>query len=119
VLLIKPVWSNKIFAADESKRKTLEIRSRPITHRGRVYVCESGSSFITGMFELFDCEGPLSEERWNELRNEHKVTGSRFYGASTYAWSLRKPFRLSAIPCAHTSQVGFIIWRYAQFKTFE
>ena len=116
VLLIKPFWSNKIFAADESERKTLEIRSTPVTHRGRVYVCESGSYFITGMFELTDCEGPLSEERWNQLRNEHKVPGSRAYGASTYAWSARKPCRLSAIPCAHSSQVKFIIWRHAQFK---
>ena len=86
VLLIKPCWSNKIFAADESERKTLEIRSKPVKHRGRVYVCESGSFFITGMFDLVDCEGPLSEERWNELRNEHKVPGSRYYGPSTYAW---------------------------------
>ena len=92
--------------------KTLEIRSTVCHHRGDTYVLESGSWFILGVVELWDCEGPLTRERWEELRPLHKVKGERYYGTSTYAWSFRcarvLPYR---VPCAHTTQVKWV--RYA------
>ena len=108
VLIIKPEWSSLIFAGC----KTLEIRSFATKHRGTTHVCESGSRFLCGQFDLWDCEGPLTEARWEQLRQYHLVPGSRSYGASTFAWSLRSVTRLRyRVPCARTTQVIFV--RYA------
>ena len=106
VLLVLPFWSNKIFHLG----KTVEIRSTATNHRGVTWVCESGSWFITGRFDLYECEGPLSQARWEELRTRHMVAGDRYYGANTYAWHLRRAQRVSAIPCAHYSQVVWVIY---------
>ena len=105
--MVKPYWSRKIFR----RKKTVEIRGKPTEHRGTVWVCESGSFFITGKFDLYECEGPLSETRWAELRSRHLVNGERFYGARTYAWYLRCARRVTHIPCVHTSQVTWVKWR--------
>ena len=106
-LLVLPFWSNKIFHCG----KTIEIRSKPTHYRGVVWVVESGSWFISGKFDLYDCEGPLSEARWEELRSRHLVAGKRYYGTSTYAYSLRDARRVTGIPCAHTTEVTWVIWR--------
>ena len=45
VLLIKPLWSGRIF---DVRDKRVEIRGEPTRKRGTVFVVESGSYFITG-----------------------------------------------------------------------
>ena len=108
VLIVKPEWSRRIF----DYGKTIEVRSTRTYKRGTVYVTESGSYFIVGKMEIWECEGPLSEARWEELRPLHQVRGKRMYGASTFAWYLRSASRVATcVPCARTTQV---IWvRYA------
>ena len=107
-LIIKPYWADKIFHGG----KTKEIRNTPAHHRGDTYVAVSGSMFLLGYFDLYDCEGPLTEERWAELRPQHLVPGKRPYGASTYAWSVRSARLLRyRVPCARSTQVKWV--RYA------
>ena len=103
-----PCWSKKIFHGS----KTVEIRGQPTAHRGSTWVCETGSFFISGTFDLYECEGPLTVARWEELRCRHLVGGARYYGERTYAWHLRNAQRVSLIPCGHTTQVIWI--RYEQ-----
>ena len=107
VLLIAPLWSSRIF---DARDKVIEIRGEPTSKRGSVFVVESGSYFISGVMELWACEGPLSPERWEELRGQHCVSGERAYGADTYAWHVRNCRRVSGIPCGHTSEVKWIRW---------
>ena len=49
VLLIKPLWSRRIF---DVRDKRVEIRGEPTRKRGTVFVVDSGSYFITGVMEL-------------------------------------------------------------------
>ena len=106
-LLIKPNWAAKIF----DERKTVEIRGQLTKKRGKVYIIESGSQFITGEVFVVDCEGPVSINRWEELRSEHKVAGERLYGEHTYAYLLRAARRILPVHCAHTTQVTWVTTR--------
>ena len=108
VLIIRPAWSQLILEG----HKTVEVRGMPTDHRGLVWVSESGSRFLQGVFELWACEGPLSQKRWEQLRSQHLVSGERAYGASTYAWFLRRARRLSyPVPCARSTQVTWVRYR--------
>ena len=104
---------SKWFEAIFHYGKRVEIRGQPTKKRGRIFVLESGSYFIGGVFELVMCEGPLSEERYEELRSLHKVPGQRFYGAHTYAYHFVEPRRISPpIPCMRKpGQVDWIVYR--------
>ena len=106
VLIIKPHWSAKIFEGD----KIIEIRGDWTHHRGDTYVSESGSRFITGVFELWACEGPLTQERWEELRCFHRVVGGLPY-ESTYAWHVRRARRVAhPVPCGRTTQQKWVTY---------
>lgn len=85
------------------------MRSQATEKRGVVYVTDSGSHAISGAFQLVSCEGPLSRERWEELRRLHLVPGERFYGASTYAWHLCNPAPMHEhVPLLR--QQGQVVW---------
>ena len=73
---------------------------------------ESGSFFITCYIYIWACEGPLSRERWEELRSNHLVNQSvRLYGETTYAWFLMDVQPITGVPCGHTSQVTWVTYR--------
>ena len=77
---------------------------------------ESGTFFITTVLDIWWCEGPLSSERWAELRCQHLVEGARLYGAKTYAWHVRNVRRISGVPCEHSTQVTWVIYRGVQWR---
>ena len=68
---------------------------------------ESGSPFVTGVFQLWDCEGPVSEERWDATRAEHKVPGKRPY-QETYLWHLRDAQRIELVRASR--KPGQVTW---------
>ena len=88
-------------------KKSIETRSFATEKRGQIFVIESGSTFVTGVFDLFECEGPVSEERWNGTRCWHKVPGTRPYPA-TYLWHLRAARRIE--PVLASRRRGQVTW---------
>jgi hypothetical protein len=104
--MVQRTWSRKIKAG----LKTVEIRASRASI-GAAYIMESGSFFITCYIYIGACEGPLSEERWEELRQHHLVPGGRLYGESTYAWFLIGIQPITGVPCGHTTQVTWVTYR--------
>ena len=103
LLMVLPTWSRKIKAG----LKTIEMRHVP-AQIGPAYIMESGSFFISCYMYIWACEGPLSNERWEELRSKHLVPGDRYYGGSTYAWFLQDVQPITGVPCGHTTQVTWV-----------
>ena len=65
---------------------------------GQYWWCASGSRFVTAKCRVQRCEGPLSSERWEELRNQHLVDGERMYGKHTFACHLVDKACISPVP---------------------
>ena len=90
------------------------MRAAPPAHMGRVFIVESGSYFISGSMNIVGWEGPVSVERWEELRAKHLVPGDRLYGARTFVWHVTDAGSMLGVPCGHTSQVTWI--RHAESR---
>ena len=107
VLIIKQWWMDKLLDGF----KTMEIRGMPVKkHVGsRIWLSASGSSTISGSVLLVACSGPLSKSEWHEMRRFHCVSGDRPYGDKTYAYVVRDPHRVAAIPFERKR--GAIIWQ--------
>ena len=104
--MIKPFWAAQIKAGT----KTIEVKHCR-AKCGPAFIIECGSYFITCGMTIWWCEGPLSEERWEELRDQHCVSGPRLYGATTFAWHVRDVEPRMCVPCDHTTQQTWVIYR--------
>tara|TARA_B100000683_G_scaffold277662_1_gene337783 strand:- start:2952 stop:3608 length:657 start_codon:yes stop_codon:yes gene_type:complete len=119
MLIVKEEWAKLIM----SGTKTVEVRSKPTHTRGRVYISPSGVKGrgnkmvkqVVGHVLLGGCEGPLSLERYNELRSLHRVD-KKIEGASdadpsqlpfeqTFAWFLYEPTHIEPVAVERRSQV--------------
>ena len=90
VLIVKKKWLDLIFA----KIKQLEIRPYPGVKGKRIFLCESGTSRVFGAARVDDSLGPLDDDDWVRLRDQHRVPGEKLY-TRNFAWQLSNVERWS------------------------
>ena len=111
VLTVKRQWLDRIFSADPSEAKTLEIRGSNTRKRGRILLCESGSFAIQGSARLVDAFKIESDADFVALREGHRVASeSRPYGERTHAWCLEAATRFAQDVPFLKKKRGAVVW---------
>ena len=104
-LIIRPPYIQKIL----DNHKTLEMRSRCTSIRGRIGLIEAGSGFIVGEADLWDCGNALSGLEARALIDYHQIDNYELLKKWCYPWRLRNVVRYSKpIPYKHPR--GAVIW---------
>lgn len=86
VLIVREPWAGLLL----SGTKTVEIRGRPAhKHVGKqVFISVSGpggAETVVGHVTFTRCEGPLTQERFDELAPAHRITDSIGGSAPAFA----------------------------------
>jgi len=106
-LLIKKEWLALIL----SKKKTLEMRSRPTKIRGYVGLIQSGSGLIFGLANLVDCIGKIPNTTLIQLKPLHCIDYNKNIELKKYnfGWKFENAIALKKqIPYTHPK--GAVVW---------
>ncbi|MFC4236510.1 hypothetical protein ACFOY8_14995 [Thalassospira xianhensis] len=108
-LIIHQQWLNKIFF----EGKTLEMRSRATSRRGRVGLIEGGSGLIMGAATLAGTSGPLGRDEMLALTSRHMIPVDDIVQGKVdkwkYGWELENAVKFRN-PVPYTHPHGAVIW---------
>jgi hypothetical protein len=108
-LIIRSPWIDLIL----SGAKTWEMRTRPVTIRGRIGLIKAKSGLIYGTAELVDCMPALSLERMRQTQAFHGIPEDQIASAIenrwTTPWVLRDVVRLET-PKPYIHRSGAVTW---------
>lgn len=115
VLILLPQWAELILDGS----KTAEVRGQNTHKRGKVLITLSGEKTIVGAVDIVDCEGPVTKERFDELRDKHRVDGAIHTSSHaddqgmpyrrTYIYHLSNPVRFHT-PVPFERKSGPVTW---------
>ena len=104
-LIIKKEWLDKIF----NNGKTIEMRSRNTSVRGKIGLIESGSGLVMGEADLLTSYGPIHELDFRLLIPLHQIEDVKIHKKWPYVWELRNIKKYeNPIPYKHPK--GAVIW---------
>ena len=116
VIILLPQWAELILDGT----KTAEVRGQNTHKRGTVLISRSGEKSIVGSVDIVDREGPVTKERFEELRELHRVDGSiqttRAHATDqdipykkTFIYHLKSPIRFET-PIPFERKSGPVTW---------
>lgn len=116
VIILLPQWAELILDGT----KTAEVRGQNTHKRGTVLISRSGEKSIVGSVDIVECEGPVTKERFEELREMHRVEGSiqtttahaedhEMPYKKTFIYHLKNPIRFET-PIPFERKSGPVTW---------
>ena len=104
-LIIRRPWIDLILDG----HKTLEMRSRRTSVRGRIGLIAAGTGLILGEVVLVDCGPPLSAQDASALFEHHRIDDPSLLRKWRYPWRLEDAARYpQPIPYKHPR--GTVVW---------
>ena len=110
ILIIKPMWANKIFDTG----KIWEIRGSNTKKRGIIGIAKSGTGLVYGTINLINSI-PLTKEQWENNKEKHQVEMTweellKIY-KHPYAWIFNEwSVRKFSDPVPYIHKRGAVVW---------
>jgi hypothetical protein len=104
-LIIREPWIDMLLDGV----KTLEIRNKPTSIRGKIGLIKSGSKKIFGEINVIDCFEIRPEDFNRYFKLHHVEDISKFNYKKIFAWVMQNPMRYPE-PKPYIHRHGCVIW---------